>query len=142
MTSGGHRSLIRSPGSAVSLPELLPTSKLAAIDREAFELLNALRRASVALERYCQQNSDVTNGAMNARLNNQFTGTLTANAGSTTFSDPRIAFDSQVVPVATTANAAGALSGLYQSTTANGSVTFTHANNAQTDKTFLFTIHG
>lgn len=66
--------------------------------------------------------------------------TLTANAASTTITDARIRFDSFIGFQPTTANAAAELGAgtLYvdDSGRVNGSVTITHANNAQTDRTF------
>lgn len=73
---------------------------------------------------------------------NVFQGTLRANQATSSFTHPEIGVGSVVLAMPTTANAAGALSGLYQSTTVNGRVTFTHASNAQTDKTFRFAIFG
>lgn len=73
---------------------------------------------------------------------NVFEGTLRASQTTSSFTHPEIGVGSIVIPMPTTSNAAAALSGLYQSTTVNGRVTFTHANNAQTDKTFLFAIFG
>jgi hypothetical protein len=66
------------------------------------------------------------------------TVTLTANASSTTLTDARIRYDSPIILVPTTANAAGALATTYisESSRVNGSAVITHANNAQSDKTF------
>lgn len=92
--------------------------------------------------------ANVINGALEGKLNCLFDGTLTANAGSTTFTEAtapgasRIAPDSFVGWMPRTANAAAALSGMYVSAQANGSVTITHANNAQADRTFRFAIIG
>lgn len=73
---------------------------------------------------------------------NIFEGTLRANQTTSSFTHPEIGVGSVVLPMPTTSNAAGALSGLYQSTTVNGRVTFTHANTAATDKTFRFAVFG
>jgi hypothetical protein len=66
------------------------------------------------------------------------TVTLTENATSTTLTDARIRYDSPIILVPTTSNAAGALATTYisESSRANGSAVITHANNAQTDRTF------
>jgi hypothetical protein len=73
---------------------------------------------------------------------NVFEGTLRANQTTSTFTHAEIGVGSIVIPIPTTSNAAGALTGLYQSTTVNGRVTFTHASTAATDKTFRFAIFG
>ncbi len=70
------------------------------------------------------------------------TVTLTANAASTTLSDYRITASSVIALMPTTANAAGAIATTYIGTTAIGSATITHANNAQADKTFKYSITG
>jgi hypothetical protein len=72
---------------------------------------------------------------------NTFKGTLRANQTTSTFTDPRIKFGSAVIPVPQTANAS-AIAPPYPSSIENGSVTFTHASNANADKTFLFVIVG
>lgn len=64
--------------------------------------------------------------------------TLAANVTSTTVSDNKFESNMAVVWVPTTANAAGAVGGLYLSARAQGSFTLTHANTASTDRTFLY----
>ena len=64
--------------------------------------------------------------------------TLAANATSTTVSDNKFESNMAVVWVPTTANAAGAVGGLYLSGRSQGSFTLTHANTATTDRTFLY----
>lgn len=73
-----------------------------------------------------------------------FTGsiTLTANAASTTLTDDRITASSVISLMPTTANAAAAIATTYIGTTAIGSATITHANDAQVDKTFKYSIAG
>jgi hypothetical protein len=70
--------------------------------------------------------------------------TLAANAGSTTIVDARLRHDSPIVLQATTASAAVELGNgtlhVSEAGRVNGSVTITHANNAQTDRTFRFFI--
>jgi len=80
---------------------------------------------------------------INANDNGQ-TGsvTLTANAASTTLTDYRITASSVISLMPTTANAAGAIATTYIGTTAIGSATITHANNAQADKTFRYSVIG
>ena len=62
--------------------------------------------------------------------------TLTANSSTTTLIDDRIGANTYIGFQPKTANAAAALSGLYVSSQANGTATLTHANNAQSDRTF------
>jgi hypothetical protein len=82
--------------------------------------------------------AEVINKIITGRANNTGSLTLTAGAATTTVIDP--AFESSMVPVlvATTANAATATANVYVSARANGSFTLTHANNGQTDRTFLY----
>lgn len=70
--------------------------------------------------------------------------TLTANAATTTVTDARMGAASVVLFDPTTANAATELAAgtMRVSTRAGGSFTITHANNAQTDRTFKFLIQG
>ena len=78
--------------------------------------------------------------------NNSGTFTLTASVASSTLTDDRIGFNSAIILVPTTANAAAEIGNgtLYISETGrvNGSAVITHANNAQTDRTFRFLISG
>lgn len=82
--------------------------------------------------------TETVNLILRGRANNTGTFTLDAGTGSTTVVDP--AFESSMVPllIPTTANAAGALSGLYVSARDKGSFTLTHANTGTTDRTFLY----
>lgn len=72
--------------------------------------------------------------------------TLTANAASTVMQDARISYYSFIGFDAMTANAAAEIgAGTMYITSANrtkGQVTITHANNAQTDRTFRVLIVG
>lgn len=86
--------------------------------------------------------SEVLNRHDNGELSNVFEGTLRASQTTSTFKFHAIKKGSAVIAVPMTANAAGALSGLYQSAVENGEVTLTHASNAQTDKTFRFVVFG
>lgn len=81
------------------------------------------------------------NAVINGGGNNTGTVTLTASATTTTVTDTRASNTSIVVLMPTTANAAAALSTTYISSTL-GSFTLTHANNAQTDRTFNYAIIG
>lgn len=86
----------------------------------------------------------VLNNILIGKLNVGGTVTLTANAGSTTLTDTRLGYQTAVILVPTTANAAAAIATTYISETSrvNGSVAITHANNAQTDKTFRYVLIG
>lgn len=72
--------------------------------------------------------------------------TLTANVATTTLTDHRLSIQSTVNFDPVTANAAAAIAaGTMYVTTANrseGSFVITHANNAQTDRSFLVAIIG
>ena len=83
---------------------------------------------------------DVINNILLGRLNITTSVTLTANAASTTVTDPRISSTSRLILVPTTENASAEIGNgtIYQATSGrvNGSRVITHANNAQTDRTF------
>jgi hypothetical protein len=70
--------------------------------------------------------------------------TLTAAAASTTLVDARLRFDSPVVLVPTTANAAAEIGNgslcIPETGRVNGSVVIVHANNALADRTFRYLI--
>jgi len=83
---------------------------------------------------------------MRGKTNNIMTGTLTASAAASTFTDERIGWDSMIIAEPLTANAATELYGgsmyVTESGRVNGSVTFAHANNSQTDRNFRFLVVG
>lgn len=70
------------------------------------------------------------------------TVTLTANAATTTLTDVRLTASSVITLMPTTANASAEIGAgtIYIGTTAIGSATITHANNAQADRTFRYNI--
>lgn len=68
--------------------------------------------------------------------------TLTANDTTTTLNETRINPNSVILLMPTTANAAGAVATTYVSARGDKTATITHANNAQTDKTFAFVVLG
>lgn len=86
------------------------------------------------------------NDLMKGRANNSGTFTLTANVGTSTMTDDRLGSTTAVVLIPATANAAAEIGNgtMYISEAArvNGSVVITHANNAQTDRTFRFLLMG
>lgn len=95
----------------------------------------------------------VVQNTMLGKTNNAFSVTLTANASSTVVSIPKdsIGQSSVIHFMPQTANAAAeqAAGTMYVSSRsiatgsdANSTITITHANNAQTDRTFGYTITG
>jgi hypothetical protein len=78
------------------------------------------------------------------RRNTTGTVTLTANASSTTVTHLNFGADSVPHLTPATANAAAEVGAgtLYVSARANGSFTLTHGNNAQADRTFLYSFDG
>jgi hypothetical protein len=87
--------------------------------------------------------SEVTNGVLNGKTNN--TGTVTLNVASattTTIYDERIGYNSVMLLMPTTANAASVLSTTYIGTTNKGNAVITHTANTITDKTYKYIIVG
>jgi hypothetical protein len=84
----------------------------------------------------------VLNNAVSGKLNVVGELALAANAATTTLNDPAITRASFIGLMPMTANAAGALPGLYFDQTASGSVTVHHANNAQIDRAFRYIVIG
>ena len=80
------------------------------------------------------------NEMLKGRGNQTSSFTLTDNATTTTVTDNLFAADMTPSWTPTTANAAAETGAgtMYVSARANGSFTITHANNAQTDRTFLY----
>lgn len=69
--------------------------------------------------------------------------TLTENVTSTVVTDARINVWTAALPMPRTANAAAEIgAGTMYFTPAAGSLTITHANNAQTDRTFTIALIG
>ena len=81
---------------------------------------------------------------MDGRQNNVGSVTLTANAASTAVKDFRVGSDSVITLMPTTSNAAAAIGTTYVSAIdpLTNTFTLTHANNAQTDKTFKYEVTG
>lgn len=84
------------------------------------------------------------NGIIDGRLDAYGQVTLTANAASTVVTNDRVTDFSTINLTPVTANAAAELGagGMYVSAKAIGSFTITHANNAQTDRTFDYSWSG
>lgn len=97
-----------------------------------------------SVRQFARRVADVLASVMQGRLNNTTELTLTANATTTTLTDPRLTVQSVVHTEPLTANAAAEKGNgtLYISARTNGSVTFAHANNAQTDRTYAVSILG
>lgn len=68
--------------------------------------------------------------------------TLTASTTTTTVTAPNASVASRITFSPRTSNAAAALGSTYVSAKAQGSFTVTHANNAQTDRTFDYHAFG
>jgi hypothetical protein len=79
---------------------------------------------------------------LNGKGNNIGDVTLTANSATTTLLNPLITPSSHISFSPLTLNAAAAIAGLYVSARAAGTATLTHANNAQTDRHFTYTVDG
>ncbi len=87
--------------------------------------------------------SEVVNNLVEGKSNN--TGTITlavASATTTTLTDERIGFESIILFMPTTANAASAMTNLYVSARAKGSATLTHSANTAADKTYGYIVVG
>jgi hypothetical protein len=90
--------------------------------------------------------ADIITAMQRGRHNNVGTVTLTANSATTTLTDARIAADSAVIIVPTTANASAEIGAgtlhISEIGRVNGSIVITHANNAQADRTYRYAIMG
>lgn len=84
------------------------------------------------------------NGIIDGRTDNYGSVTLTASTATTVVSEARVTDFSTINLTPVTANAAAELGagGMYVSAKAIGSFTITHANNAQTDRTFDYSWSG
>jgi hypothetical protein len=84
------------------------------------------------------------NGIIDGRTDSYGSFTLTANTATTVVSEARVNAFSTICLTPTTANAAAELGagGMYVSAKATGSFTLTHANNAQSDRTFDYSWSG
>lgn len=86
--------------------------------------------------------AEAVNQTIDGRLAPTGTVTLTASAASTVVADRYAGTDSVPIFVPTTANAAAALATTYVSARGKQTFTLTHANNAQTDRTFIYFVVG
>lgn len=84
----------------------------------------------------------VINNIMRGKTNNRGEVTLTAGATTTVVSDINAGGESIVLLMPLTSNAAAALATTYITSQGKKTFTITHANNAQTDRNFRYTITG
>ena len=87
--------------------------------------------------------SEIVNNLVEGKSNN--TGEITLNVDSattTTINDGRIGYNSVILLMPKTANAASVATSTHISATAKGSATITHAANTLNDKTYRFIIVG
>ena len=88
--------------------------------------------------------AEAANSAMDGHINARGTVTLTASTTTTSVTDYRVHEDSVILFEPVTANAATELYGATMRVTSKGKQTYTitHANNAQTDRDFLYVAIG
>lgn len=91
-----------------------------------------------------RQTAQAVNLLIDGKFNAIGSVTLTASTASTAVTDYRAGPDSVIVFTPTTANAAAEQGGgtMYLSARAKQGFTLTHANNSQTDRTFLYIVIG
>lgn len=92
--------------------------------------------------RWITQAARRINGILDGKTDNYGTVTLTANAATTTLKDARLNVNSVVLLMPKSLNAAVAIDTLYFSTPTKGQVVINHGNDANTDKTFRYTVTG
>lgn len=93
-------------------------------------------------DRHLREIAGVLNNVLKGKLNCTGTFTVTANAATTTLSDPRIGANSVIHVMPQTAHAAAEIGTLYFTAFGDGSCTVNHANSAQTDRTFSYAVIG
>lgn len=88
--------------------------------------------------------ADAVNSLGDGRSNATGTVTLTAAAATTAVTDRRVGTDSVIALMPTTANASGEIGAgtIYIAAVTAGSFTVSHANNAQADRTYGYSICG
>jgi hypothetical protein len=100
----------------------------------------------VEVTTYLRRFSDSYNQLRKGKTENVGEVTLTANAATTTINDSRLSIQSVIVFDPKTANAATEIhSGTMYVLSANraeGVFVITHANNAQTDRSFFYAVIG
>lgn len=112
-----------------------PKAPEGAVGEDPKSMLQALRRVA-----------GVLNSALTGKLNALGEVTLVAGGATTTLTDARLTIGSFIKFDPMTANAATELAAgtLYvlEANRRNGSFVLTHANNAQTDRTFKYFVVG
>ncbi len=105
-----------------------------------------LRRLIWQIVEWQRQTTEALRGVLQGKLNNTGDVTLVDNVATTTLSDVRIGADTAVVLVPLTANASAEVgAGAFYQTLPNattGQAVLNHANNAQTDRDFRFSLMG
>lgn len=88
--------------------------------------------------------SQVVNNILEGKLNSTGSVTLTASAASTVVNDNRAGYESVILFMPKTANAAAeqAAGGMFVSSRGKQTFTITHANNSQSDRSFDYIIIG
>ena len=91
-----------------------------------------------------RQVAEVVNRALDGGINATGSVTLTASAASTVVADKRLSATSFFALMPTTANASAEAGNgtIYVSSQGKQTLTLTHANNGQTDRTFRYVILG
>lgn len=91
-----------------------------------------------------RETANVVNLLVDGKINAAGEVTLSASTASTTVTDYRVGSESVIVFTPTTANAAAEQGAgtMYLSARSKQSFTITHANNAQTDRTFIYLVIG
>lgn len=86
----------------------------------------------------------IVNNILDGKINATGTVTLTASAALTAVTEGRAGATSVILFMPTTANAAAeqAAGGMYVSSRGKQTFTITHANNAQTDRTYDYIVIG
>jgi len=88
--------------------------------------------------------AETANSLRDGKVNSIESFTLTASVASSTLTDARIGPDSFIGFMPRTANAAAEIGNgtMFVSARGQGTATITHANNAQTDRTFTYVVLG
>ena len=93
-------------------------------------------------EEWVRKIADILNNVLEGKINATGSVTLTASSATTTLTDARIGPNTVIAFMPTTSNAAAGVTALYVSARTEGSATLTHANNAQIDRTYGYSLLG
>ena len=93
-------------------------------------------------EEHRRQIAIVLNNSLDGKLNSTGSITLTASSATSTLNDRRLGATSVLSFMPTTSNASAGMTSLYVSAQGKQTATLTHANNAQTDRTYKYIIIG